>query len=86
MNKMNKQEKIQQLNELIAEYYANACTAEEVLSQAGLTPNQNATEIIANSQRGWDELPCDDEGFTLAQEEESEEYINSIAKDILACY
>jgi len=79
-NEITKKEKLQ---DSLFEYYGNGITVEQVLINANIDPTDELEEIIAITQRGWDLLPCDDEGSTAEQELVMDNYVDNVVNDIL---
>lgn len=46
--------------------------------------SEEQRNIIAISNREWDELPCDSEGANSEQEAEQDEFLEKIAKEVKA--
>ena len=72
----------EQLHDLIIEYYAGGLSTKDhdaITAEYG----EEAMDIIALSNQGWDDLPCDNEGPTTEQNDAMEDYIDDVIDDIL---
>lgn len=64
-------------------YYTNCITSDGVLRKAKITPTDELTDIIKESQREWDNLPCDEDGATLEQDKAMTKHLNDVADRII---
>lgn len=68
--------------EELINFYANMITAEQVLINSGITPTMELEEVIALSQRGWEDMPCHQEGATKTESKAMDIYLDEITKEI----
>ena len=68
----------------LVEYYNNNITSEEVLSLSGVPVTLEREEVIALSQREWDNVEIDEEGATAAQDAALDQVLESTADALLS--
>lgn len=74
----------------LVNYYANSITSSDFVKnhiskfvEISEEKEEEICNILALSQRGWDNIECDAEGATKEQDAEMDSYIESVTSEIL---
>ncbi|GEM_PF-7093751 len=64
----------------LIEFYANMIDAETFFKKNGLIQNDYVTNLLCESAKEWDALPCDSEGANSEQNKALDKHIEDTIK------
>lgn len=74
----------------LVNYYANSITSSDFVNNRirkfvsiDEEKEEKICDVLAQSQRGWDNIECDAEGATKEQDAEMDKYIEKVTLEIL---
>jgi hypothetical protein len=68
----------------LIDYFANAITSEECFNRMGITPTPEKEQVLALTQREWDNFSMDEQGeITDELEERLDEFFENLLKNLL---
>lgn len=67
-------------------YFCDHISIFELLKGAGLIYTETAYEIASSAIKRYEDLDCDDDGFSGEQQMEALHFLIGVAKEVMACY